>query len=82
MSIRKGEFVTIIGDIGSGKSSLLQSVVGDLIYVPQAEIDHFGGLDREASQEEFDELKGRVLSEDFNIEKKPIMVRGSVSYVE
>ena len=34
LQIQKGEFVCIIGDVGSGKSSLLQSVIGDLIYVP------------------------------------------------
>lgn len=31
--VRKGEFVCIIGDVGSGKSSLLQAIVGDLLYV-------------------------------------------------
>ena len=34
LSIRKGEFVCIIGDVGSGKSSLLNAIIGDLIYVP------------------------------------------------
>ena len=39
MQVKKGEFISIIGDVGSGKSSLLQSIIGDLIYIPQSEID-------------------------------------------
>ena len=31
--VRKGEFICVIGDVGSGKSSLLNSIIGDLIYV-------------------------------------------------
>ena len=30
--IRQGEFVCIIGDVGSGKSSLLNAVIGDLLF--------------------------------------------------
>ena len=33
LEFRRGEFVCIIGDVGSGKSSLLNSLIGDLIYV-------------------------------------------------
>jgi ATP-binding cassette subfamily C (CFTR/MRP) protein 1 len=32
LKIKQGEFVCIIGDVGSGKSSLLSSVIGDLLY--------------------------------------------------
>ena len=39
LEIKKGEFVCIVGDVGSGKSSLLHAVIGDMIFVPQAEID-------------------------------------------
>ena len=31
--IKTGEFVCIIGDIGSGKSSILSALVGDLLYL-------------------------------------------------
>ena len=51
MQINKGEFICIIGDVGSGKSSLLQSVIGDLLYLPPKEIERFGGLDHEGTQE-------------------------------
>ncbi len=32
LEIKHGEFVCIIGDVGSGKSSFLSSLVGDLLY--------------------------------------------------
>jgi ABC-type bacteriocin/lantibiotic exporter with double-glycine peptidase domain len=82
ISVKKGEFITIIGDVGSGKSSLLQAIIGDLIYIPQNEIDAFGGLDHVAPQEDFDALKDRLVGGDFECAKKPIKVRGTVSYVE
>lgn len=34
LNIKRGEFVCIIGDVGSGKSSLLSSLIGDLLYLP------------------------------------------------
>ena len=33
LTIKHGEFVCIIGDVGSGKSSLLNSIIGDLLYL-------------------------------------------------
>ena len=32
INIKKGEFVCIIGDVGSGKSSLLNAINGEMIY--------------------------------------------------
>ena len=32
VGIKQGEFVCIVGDVGSGKSSFLMSLVGDLLY--------------------------------------------------
>lgn len=32
LKVKQGEFVCIIGDVGSGKSSLLNSIIGDLMY--------------------------------------------------
>lgn len=32
LNIKQGEFVCIVGDVGAGKSSLLMSMVGDLLY--------------------------------------------------
>lgn len=33
LSVKKGEFVCVIGDVGSGKSSLLSAIIGDMIYL-------------------------------------------------
>lgn len=33
LKVRKGEFLAIIGEVGSGKSSIISSVIGDTIYV-------------------------------------------------
>jgi ABC-type lipoprotein export system ATPase subunit len=33
--VKKGEFVCVIGDVGSGKSSLLNAINGDMIYLPK-----------------------------------------------
>ena len=52
LSVSDGEFVCIVGGPGSGKSSLLSALAGDLLYAPQAEIEVFGGLDKIASDEE------------------------------
>jgi ABC-type polysaccharide/polyol phosphate transport system ATPase subunit len=32
LKIKQGEFVCVIGDVGAGKSSLLSSLIGDLLY--------------------------------------------------
>ena len=41
LKIKKGEFVAIIGDVGSGKSSLLSCILGDMQYIDQSVIDQF-----------------------------------------
>jgi ATP-binding cassette subfamily C (CFTR/MRP) protein 1 len=41
LKIKKGEFVAIVGDVGSGKSSLIYSLLGEMCYVdPQVIIEH------------------------------------------
>lgn len=32
--IPKGQFVAFVGDVGSGKSSILQSIIGEMLYDP------------------------------------------------
>ena len=53
LRVKNGEFICIIGDVGAGKSSLLNAIIGDLIYVPPQHINRFGGFDQEATDEDF-----------------------------
>ena len=33
LEIKSGEFVCIVGDVGSGKTSLLNAIIGDMMFV-------------------------------------------------
>ena len=33
LDIKKGEFVAVVGEIGSGKSSLISSIIGYMLYI-------------------------------------------------
>lgn len=33
LSVKKGEFVAIIGDVGAGKSSLISSINGEMLHI-------------------------------------------------
>ena len=41
LSIKKGEFVAIIGEVGSGKSSLLSSILGDMLFLDEKVIEKY-----------------------------------------
>jgi ABC-type bacteriocin/lantibiotic exporter with double-glycine peptidase domain len=55
LKIKKGDFVCIIGKVGSGKSSLISALIGDLLPVPEQLLKSYMGIDgysKELSQEE------------------------------
>jgi ABC-type lipoprotein export system ATPase subunit len=39
LSVKKGEFVCIIGDVGSGKSSVLSAINQDMLFLPKEYIE-------------------------------------------
>lgn len=57
LKINKGEFVCIVGDVGSGKSSLLSALIGDLLLLEEKEKVKYPA-DRDFNKEE----KERILS--------------------
>lgn len=71
----------MIGDVGSGKSSLLSAIIGDMIYLPRKEIDVFGGETIMKKKDDFDILRKRLLAPEFEFQS-PVKVDGSLSYVE
>ena len=52
LKIKKGELVIIIGKIQSGKSSLMKTMVGELMSIPKKEIDFIGDRSRKLSEQE------------------------------
>ncbi len=81
INIRKGEFVCVIGDVGSGKTSLLSAIIGEMIFLPENEIENFGGVEKIAQKEELDTLRKRLLAKDV-VFNAPVKVDGKLSYVE
>jgi len=41
LNIKQGEFVCIIGNFGSGKSSLLSAIIGDMLYLDKRFINKY-----------------------------------------
>lgn len=52
IDIKKGEFVCIIGDIGSGKTNLFSAILGDMLNINDESIKILGGQDREFKNDE------------------------------
>ena len=65
MKVRKGEFVVIIGEVGCGKTSLLNTMIGEMVHVPQNEIDFIGDQTRKIQSDELKALEHTLLMKDF-----------------
>ena len=87
LKIHKGEFVAIIGGVGSGKSSLLNCILGEMLYIDQATLDKFKGYsfdfknDLEGSKKLIDEISD-YRKEVVSKSKSIISINGTVSLVE
>lgn len=78
IKIKQGEFCCVIGDVGSGKSSLLSSVIGDLLYCSPVFMMAHG----ESRLNE--DLKSSVMAhsqEKVHADEAPIRVSETISYV-
>jgi ABC-type multidrug transport system fused ATPase/permease subunit len=84
LQVKRGEFVCIIGDVGAGKTSLLKAIVGDMMFVPDSEIEQHGGKENVLDQAGLDEWRKKLLHHDFwaDEKSKPISISGSLAYVE
>lgn len=80
LKIRKGSFVCIIGEVGSGKTSLLSTMLGDLHYMG----DEFLNEHREEKigiEEQFDEIKKSLREENCSHATFPILIGQEVAFV-
>jgi len=41
LKIKEGDFVSIIGEVGAGKSSLISALIGDLVFIDSETLDEY-----------------------------------------
>ena len=82
LDIKKGEFTIIIGKVGSGKTSLINAIVGEMLHVPEEEIYFAGGLDQKISKTELDAMEAALFDLKVKKGQEPVKINGSLSYVE
>ena len=82
LKVKKGEFVVIIGEVGSGKTSLLSTMIGEMIHLPKKEIDFIGDPMRKIPSEELQALEHTLLQQDFRSGASPVCIRGTTGFVE
>ena len=78
ITIKKGELVCIIGDVGAGKSSFLNAIIGELIYTNQTFLDQNSGKPMEDS---FIEEMTAHGNQEIPLHEAPIVISESMSLV-
>jgi len=75
--VKKGEFVCVVGAVGCGKSSLLNAISSNLIYMPESSMkDKTGKLTQEQLSAYAKELSKLEITD------APVKVCGSVAFAE
>ena len=85
LKIKKGEFVCIVGKVGSGKSSLLSAMIGDLLPISKQQIDSYcgaEGMEKTLSQLETEAIQADMIHNTFNKASPPIEVAGTLAYAQ
>ena len=75
LRIHKGEFIWIIGGVGSGKSSLISALLGDMIYMDDLIIDEY-------KDKKMDDAWRHEIVEKAKMHKSIVKLGGSVSLVQ
>lgn len=78
LKIKKGEFVCIIGETSSGKTTLLRTMVGETAYVKKDIIKEYNQLDM--SVQNLKEITRRIYLD--KLEENPITQSGTTGYTE
>lgn len=81
LKVKKGELVCVVGETGSGTSTLLQQFIGQLLYIPEREIDFVGGVNQLISKCEMLAMKAALHETPILPSEAPITVRGDLTFV-
>ena len=83
-TIKKGEFVAVIGKVGSGKSSLISSVLGEMLSVDNEIIEQFKQTELTSDDKDKENLK--IFEEERQKQSKEsgpkIRIDGTMSLIE
>lgn len=87
LKVKKGSFVCVIGKVGSGKSSLLSALIGDLLPVPENILRTYmveQGFKKELNNEETEQFQSQLIehSQKGQRSEVPIKIMGSVTYTK
>lgn len=94
LKIKHGEFIAIIGEVGSGKSSIISSIIGDTLYIDDNTYEQFKNtevleLRQGGNKEGVNKFNQEIFSEfentrkETNVENGPkIRIEGSISMVQ
>jgi len=84
IKIRKGEFVAIIGEVGSGKSSLISALIGDMIYIDNETVSQNKHHQISSQTKEIIEQLNHAIrvANSKTAKNPPIYINGTVSLVE
>jgi ABC-type lipoprotein export system ATPase subunit len=66
LQVKQGEFICVMGDVASGKSSLLHAILGDMLYITEEEAEAF------EYEHISDELKTFILQKKFDEDSSPV----------
>mmetsp|Transcript_17853 Transcript_17853/g.30300 ORF Transcript_17853/g.30300 Transcript_17853/m.30300 type:complete len:578 (+) Transcript_17853:575-2308(+) len=80
--IKRGEFVCVIGDVGSGKSSLLSAMIGDMLHLPQNVFQKHEESKIWEDKAIQMELYSASRESQFSHGRSPISISSSISYAQ
>lgn len=75
MEIYKGEFLCIIGEVGSGKSSLINAILGDMVYLDEDTIEELGS-------HKMDDATRDIICKRCMLNRDVVKIGGSLSFVQ
>lgn len=78
--IKKGEFVLIVGSVGCGKTSLLNAICGNMIYLPDKTMKENKGKTLEKA--DLEKLAHEMGDLKFNDDNAPVRLCGKLAYAE
>ena len=81
LKIEEGSFVCVIGEVGAGKSSLINSIIGDLVHVDNKLKEKLSKNTEALTEEEINELETTFRSQKFEKEA-PIQINETISYIQ